>query len=163
MVGSSQEILPSPTSESLESDISDLEPGESSDLVARNFTLCSWHKTGKNVISDTGTEITIVLEKHETVAFVGCCIIDVLKGAVNINGANLSTPMSQEGKTKKNRIFAASIYPLFKIRGLDRKSQIRLVHCTEPSPLAKISPLFAGIWAANPAGSRSFQMVCFYD
>jgi polynucleotide 5'-hydroxyl-kinase GRC3/NOL9 len=151
----------SPLADASGSDCAVSEVEETGPIVTKNFRLCTWQNNGDNVLQDTEGSLTIVLEKHATVAFIGCCDVKVLKGAVNINGANLAAASRQEKKTKSQRVFASSFYPIMKMRGLDRTNHLQLLHCQEPTPFEKLSPLFKDIWAARShfGRERSFHVV----
>lgn len=125
--------------------------------VQRNLKLCNWRNEPQNILSDTDAELTINLNKHATITLVGCFDLVVLRGAVNINGANIGT-VSRDGQ--KNQVHRASVpvtHPISKIRGLDGTNHIRFKTCKIPAPLAHISPVFDGIW--NDVNDRSFRIV----
>jgi len=151
---------PSPLTESSASEAVYSEP-EDIPPIAQNFKLCTWRSSqGSTILSDSATELTLAIEKHTTVSFVGCFDVHVVRGAVNIHGANIGTPRRNETK-KSHRVFVPSTHPITKIRGLDRLSHIRISSCEEPTPFADISPLFANIWSGNEDSSdgRSFTLV----
>ncbi|CAG5148499.1 uncharacterized protein ALTATR162_LOCUS2208 [Alternaria atra] len=129
--------------------------------VQRNLKLCNWRNEPQNILSDTDAELTINLNKHATITLVGCFDLVVLRGAVNINGANIGT-VSRDGQ--KNQVHRASVpvtHPISKIRGLDGTNHIRFKTCKIPAPLAHISPVFDGIW--NDVNDRSFRIVTNSD
>ncbi|KAJ4291163.1 Polynucleotide 5'-hydroxyl-kinase grc3 [Kalmusia sp. IMI 367209] len=158
-----QETPPSPLVQSSVSETADPET-EDDLLIPQNRKLSTWSSYGSNVLSDTANELSIVLEKHSTVSFVGCFDVKVLKGAVNINGANLAAAPRQE-KARSHRVFAPTTHPITKIRGLDRTNQVQFLSCREPTPFAEINPLFSDIWSGNGevGKGRSFAKVTDSD
>ena len=155
------DVPQSPLVDAAESDFGESEPEETTPPVDRNFNLCTWRKNAETTLSDTDEELTIILEKHATVAFVGSYEVKVLRGAINVNGANIGAVLRGEETLLEQRVFVPSTHPITKIRGLDRTNHVQFLHCQEPTPLATMSPLFAGIWSASSeAGKeRSFQLV----
>ncbi|KAF1966763.1 hypothetical protein BU23DRAFT_517392, partial [Bimuria novae-zelandiae CBS 107.79] len=134
--------------------------------VHQNFKLSTWRKHQSNVLSDTSKELSIVLDKNATASFVGCFDVKVLKGAVNINGANLgATTRGSKEEGKSHRVFVPSTHPITKIRGLDRTNHIQLRSCREPVPFADLSPLFSDIWSgsAERDKGRTFAYVTESD
>lgn len=129
--------------------------------VPKNFRLCTWRDIGNNVLSDTEEQLTVSLEKHSTISFLGCFNVVVLKGAININGANLGVVRRQGGKARAHCVFVPATHPITKVRGLDNMNQVQFSNCNEPTPFASISPLFADIWNGDSGkGKRSFSLVC---
>jgi polynucleotide 5'-hydroxyl-kinase GRC3/NOL9 len=125
--------------------------------VQRNLKLCNWRNEAQNILSDTDTELTINLNKHATITLIGCFDLTVLRGAININGANIGTVSRDGQKNQVHRVCAPATHPIFKIRGLDGTNHIRFKTCKTPAMLANISPLFEGIW--NDSNDRSFRVV----
>lgn len=128
-------------------------------LVHQNFKLCTWRKIPENIVSDTSAELTIVVEKHQTVSFVGVFDLQVLKGAVNVNGANIAAVPRPGDKARSFRVYVPSTHPVTKIRGLDRTSQIQISSCEEPTVFEAIGPAFGKIWATRRDKGRSFDYV----
>jgi polynucleotide 5'-hydroxyl-kinase GRC3/NOL9 len=130
-------------------------------IVRHNVKLCNWRNESQNILSDTETELTVKLAKHTTIALIGCFRFKVVRGAVNINGANIG-PLSRNGK--KDQVYtsyAPATHPISKIRGLDDSNHVQFISCDEPRPFASTSPLFADIWNARIGSgtSRSFSVV----
>ncbi|KAF1956530.1 hypothetical protein CC80DRAFT_472017 [Byssothecium circinans] len=132
-------------------------------LIPKNLKLCTWRNISANILSNTPDEFAIILEKHQTVSFIGCLNVQVLKGAVNINGANIGAVPKRGGGERSWRVYVPSTHPITKIRGLDRVNHVSFVSCKEPVPLQGISPLFAGIWAAKKDMGRSFDFISESD
>lgn len=154
----------SPLIDSSASEAAESEPGEVA-IVHQNYKLSTWQKNRGTVLSDTSEELTIVLDKHATASFVGCFDIKVLKGAVNISGANLgATSGANQEEESSHRVFVPSTHPITKIRGLDRTSNVQLRSCREPLPFADMSPLYSDIWGggAERDNGRSFTLVSDY-
>ncbi|KAF2641354.1 hypothetical protein P280DRAFT_468985 [Massarina eburnea CBS 473.64] len=128
-------------------------------LIPKNLKLCTWRKISANILSDTSEELTIVLEKHQTVSFIGCFNVNVLKGAININGANIGAAPKNSEQKKSWRVYAPSTHPITKVRGLDRVNHVQFVSCKEPAPLQEVNPLFAGIWATRKEQGRNFDFI----
>lgn len=145
------------TSDFSESEIEEEEPPVPH--VHQNFKLCTWRKISENVLSDTASELTVVLEKHQTISFVGCFDLKVLKGAVNINGANIGAVPRSGDTAKCFRVYVPSTHPITKIRGLDRTSHVRISSCEDAALFESMGPLFSGIWAARKDKGRSFDFV----
>jgi polynucleotide 5'-hydroxyl-kinase GRC3/NOL9 len=148
-----------PESEELDDDESEVE--EEDAPIKRNFRLCNWRNETQNILSDTDSELTINLTKHTTVALVGYFEFKILRGAVNINGANIGT-VGRDGQ--KNRVYRACMpatHPISKIRGLDGTNHVLFKSCKAPTPLAHINPLFENLWNARSEGekNRSFCVV----
>jgi hypothetical protein len=88
--------------------------------------------------------------------------VKVLKGAVNINGANFGA-VPRHGEEKKSwRVYVPSTHPITKVRGLDRVNHVQFLSCDEPVGLQGISPDFTGIWATKKELGRSFDFVSQY-
>ena len=159
-----QEPPKSPLIDSSASEAAESEAGDVA-LIQQNYKLSTWQKNRGTVLSDTNEELTIVLEKHATATFVGCFDVKVLRGAVNISGANLgaTSGVSQE-EGSSYRVFVPSTHPVTKIRGLDRTSNVQLRSCRDAIPFADISPLFSDIWGgdAESDNGRSFSWVRYY-
>ncbi|KAF2121778.1 hypothetical protein BDV96DRAFT_639865 [Lophiotrema nucula] len=155
------EASPGPLSVVPESDAEEIPFGDHVQEAQRNPQLCNWRNEQKNVISESEDQLTIALSKNSTVSFIGCYRLTVLKGAVNVNGANLASS-SKTGQTATSYlVYAASPCPIPSIRGLDHENQIQVSTCREPTQLADICPLFADIWsgATTATESTSFKLV----
>jgi polynucleotide 5'-hydroxyl-kinase GRC3/NOL9 len=127
-------------------------------VVRQNEKLCNWRNEEQNIVSDTESELTVKLAKHTTIALVGCFHFKVVRGAVNINGANIGA-LSRDGqKDQVYTSYAPATHPVSKFRGLDSSNHVQFISCREPRPLASTSPLHANIWNA-PESSRSFRVV----
>ncbi|KAF2846003.1 hypothetical protein T440DRAFT_558469 [Plenodomus tracheiphilus IPT5] len=112
----------------------------------RNLRLCNWRNDSSDILTDTGPEISINLNKHATIALVGCFDLKVLRGAVHINGANIGTVDRTGQKGTLHRVYASATHPIPKIRGLDATNHVQFVSCKEPTLLGTISPFFDDIW-----------------
>jgi polynucleotide 5'-hydroxyl-kinase GRC3/NOL9 len=157
------EIPPSPSAES--SDGSAAQPDEELLPVRTSQQLCTWRYNYNNVRSDSDEQLTISLGKSQTVALVGCYDLVVLKGAVNINGANFGAGPGSANSSPRYRVYAPSTHPIPLIRGLDSENEIQFLNCKEPTPFANLSPLFAIIWQARPkeGNAKSFTVVTESD
>lgn len=156
-----QEPSSSPLPNLTDSEYAESETEEATPCISKNFQLCTWRDNGDNVLSDTNEELTILLEKNSTVSFIGFFDVKILRGAVNINGANIGAISRKGEKSRCHRVSAPSTHPITRIRGLDHTNHVQIIHCEEPAPFSKISPLFADIWATGlKAEDRSFSLVC---
>ena len=127
----------------------------------RTFKLCDWRNDAEHVLSETDLELVINLPKHSTIALVGCFDFTVIKGAVNINGANIG-PLNSDGKQNQMyRAFVPTTHPILKLRGLDATNHVKFMTCEVPVPLASINPFFNDIWLvhSNQSHRRSFSIV----
>jgi polynucleotide 5'-hydroxyl-kinase GRC3/NOL9 len=125
-------------------------------VLRQNVKLCTWRNDAQNIMSDTEKELTVKLNKHTTIALIGCFRFKVLRGAVNVNGANIGA-MSRDGQ--QDQVYTAYVpatHPIAKFRGLDGMNHVQFLHCADTSQLASAGPLFEDIWHA---GSRSFSVV----
>jgi len=130
--------------------------------IAQNLQICNWQNRGDNVLSDTNQELTVMLSHGEEFALVGVFDFVVLKGAININGANFSANNHLGQGPAAQRAFMPSTHPISIVRALDDANQVRFMHCNDqPTPFAHISPLFADIWIQHAGGlpCRSFSLV----
>jgi polynucleotide 5'-hydroxyl-kinase GRC3/NOL9 len=156
-----QEPPPSPLADSTASEAAESEPEDIS-LIPQNFKLSTWRRIQTNILSDSPSELTIVLDKNTTASFVGCFDVRVLKGAVNINGANIgAAAKGSKESASTHRVYVPSTHPITKIRGLDRTNHVELRSCQEPTPFADMNPLFDNIWGAGATNdnNRSFTWV----
>jgi polynucleotide 5'-hydroxyl-kinase GRC3/NOL9 len=165
------EPVPAPESSSTlpESPVPELEESEQENDVPvkqLNLKLNNWRNEPQNVLSDTATELTVKLPKHSTIAMIGCFHLKVLRGAININGANIGA-MSRDGQQDQYyTAYVPATHPILKIRGLDGTNHVQFINCKEASPLSYNSPLFADIWNVRTEieSNRSFSVVrqrCF--
>lgn len=129
--------------------------------IKHSVKLCNWRHDPSDILSDTNTELTINLNKHTTVAVLGCFRLKILKGAVHINGANIGTISPGGQKDKVYYVYVPATHPILKIRGLDGTNHVQLLTCDTPTPLADVSPLFSSIWMTNAVHmlQRSFIIV----
>ncbi|KAI4697724.1 uncharacterized protein J4E84_000857 [Alternaria hordeiaustralica] len=158
------EQIPVPTSPLLDAAKSEHEGSDEEEThapVHRNVKLCNWRNEPQNILSDTDTEITINLNKHATITLIGTFDLTVLRGAVNINGANIGTVSRDGQKNQVHRACVPATHPMSKIRGLDGTNHIRFKTCKISAPLANVSPLFDGIWSDST--DRSFRVVTNSD
>ncbi|EDU45806.1 conserved hypothetical protein [Pyrenophora tritici-repentis Pt-1C-BFP] len=155
----------SPLLQSKDSDVEEVESEEEVALVQHNVKLCNWRSEPQNILSETDTELKISLSKHTTIALIGCFDFTVLRGAVNINGANIGTVSRDGQKNRVHRAYVPATHPILKIRGLDGTNHIQIKTCKEPAPLASISPLFKGLWNEDRryGKKRSFRIVTHSD
>ncbi|KAF2263524.1 hypothetical protein CC78DRAFT_544912 [Lojkania enalia] len=158
-VDGAQNEAPSSYSEATASDYEE-ESDEDVTEVFTNFQLCNWRYENTNVISESGDELTISLNKNKTASFVGCYDFVVLKGAINVNGANIARNPGKSETPNVHRAYAPSTHPIMTIRGLDHENWIHLLSCKEPVPFVNISPLFTNIWASN-SGANSAKSFSF--
>jgi polynucleotide 5'-hydroxyl-kinase GRC3/NOL9 len=136
----------------------ELESDEEPPVVRQNEKLCNWRNEAQNIVSETESELTVKLTKHTTIALVGCFHFKVVRGAVNINGANIGA-LSRDGqKDQVYTSYAPATHPVSKIRGLDGSNHVQFISCSEPRPLASTTSLFADVWNV-PRSSRSFSVV----
>ncbi|XP_014561765.1 hypothetical protein COCVIDRAFT_85848 [Bipolaris victoriae FI3] len=151
----------SPLLEAQEPEHQDSDTDEENVPVQRNLKLCNWRNDPQNIISETDTELTINLNKHATIALVGCFEFTVLRGAIHINGANIGTVGRDGQKNKVYRAFVPATSPIFKIRGLDGTNHVMFQSCSVPAPLSVINPLFDDIWCTDSQtqGRKTFNVV----
>ncbi|KAF1843805.1 uncharacterized protein K460DRAFT_357487 [Cucurbitaria berberidis CBS 394.84] len=138
------------------------EEEETHAIIKRNFKLCNWRNESQNILSDTESELTINLNKHTTIALIGCFEFKVIRGAININGANIGALSRDAQKGVVHRAFVPSTHPILKIRGLDGTNHVQFMSCKEAVPIAENSPLFANIWNAEFV-TRSFSIITESD
>jgi polynucleotide 5'-hydroxyl-kinase GRC3/NOL9 len=158
------EPVPEPVATLPQSPVLEPEEPESDEeplVVRQNEKLCNWRNEAQNIVSDTESELTVKLTKHTTIALVGCFHFKVVRGAININGANIGA-LSRDGQ--KDQIYtsyAPATHPVAKIRGLDGSNHVQFTSCTGTRPFASTSPLFADIWnvPTGAGSSRSFSVV----
>ena len=120
----------------------------------RSSRLCNWQNNPKDIFTEDGSELSISLDKNTTIALVGHFDFKVLRGAVNINGANIGAVTREGHKTETYRAYVPATHPIYKIRGLDVKNRVHFASCIEPAPLAKLSPLYEDIWNTGSRGER---------
>lgn len=159
----SLDALSSPVSDPAPSEVSEDEAQEERFPVTqqRNVQLCTW-RYGKDYVSEeSASEITVSLRKGVTITLIGIFDFVVLKGAVNINGANMEAKARVEKKPIVRRAYVPSTNPVSIIRGLDGTNEVRFMDCGDAMPLDRLSPLFVDVWnaKAGKSGSRSFALV----
>jgi polynucleotide 5'-hydroxyl-kinase GRC3/NOL9 len=94
------------------------------------------------------------LDKNTTIALVGHFDLKVSRGAININGANIGAVTRDGKKGQTYRAYVPATHPIFKIRGLDAKNYVQISSCKEPTPFAKLNPLYEDIWNTGSQGER---------
>ncbi|KAH7095212.1 hypothetical protein FB567DRAFT_22933 [Paraphoma chrysanthemicola] len=130
-------------------------------IVQRNLKLCSWRNEPQNILSANESSLIVKLSKHTTISLVGTFRFKVLKGAININGANIGV-LSRNGT--KDLAYASCVpttHPISKIRALDTVSHVEFTNWNGPTTLACLSPLYVDIWnVPGPTGfARSFTVM----
>jgi polynucleotide 5'-hydroxyl-kinase GRC3/NOL9 len=127
-----------------------------------NVQMCNWRYGVGNVAEDTYRGLTVSLQAGEDIALIGVFDFIVLKGAININGANFAATQPLPQNTLPRRVYVPCTHPISVIKALDDSNMIQFLHCEDtPKSFASISPLLAGIWNERPSGltSRSFALV----
>lgn len=144
----------SPPAEALVSEYegSDAEPEPP--VSRRNLKLCNWQNNPRDIFTENEEELSINLDKNTTIALVGHFDFRVSRGAININGANIGAVTKDGQKAKVYRAYVPATQPIFKIRGLDGKNHVQFTSCREPTPFAKLSPLYEDIWNTGSRGER---------
>jgi polynucleotide 5'-hydroxyl-kinase GRC3/NOL9 len=166
---SPSEVLPSvPTSEQQQllldpaaAEERDEDGEEEASITKQNLKLCTWQNKPQHILSDTEHEITVKLSKHTTIALIGCFRFIVLRGAININGANIGASSRENHEDRVHTAYVPATHPISKIRGLDGVNHVQFIDCPEPRPLADTGTLFANIWNMQDPHlrSRSFSIV----
>lgn len=128
----------------------------------RNVQLCTWRYGKDYVCSESDEQLTVSLSKNTTITLIGCFDFTVLKGAININGANFGAKSCRNQGVSTRRAFVPSTHPISTIRGLDSENEVQFVNCDEP-PFAGLNPLFSNIWNAKSGKGRprSFSLVSY--
>lgn len=154
-----QEAPHSLSSDGVDSEYPEQEPGQEEQETLRNVQLCTWRYGPNYVSSESDEQLTISLEKNTTVALIGHFDFFVLKGAININGANFGVKALNGYSI--HQACVPSTHPISNIRGLDSRNEVRFSDCSSPSPFTNISPLFADIWTADSGSlkTKSFALV----
>jgi polynucleotide 5'-hydroxyl-kinase GRC3/NOL9 len=134
---------------------------DESSLTKQNLKLCTWQNKSQHILSDTEHEITVKLSKHTTIALIGCFRFIVLRGAININGANIGASSREGHEDRVHTAYVPATHPISKIRGLDGVNHVQFIDCPESRPLADTGTLFADIWNVQEPHphSRSFSIV----
>ena len=151
------EPLDAPSSPPAEQLVSEYEESEAEPEPAstrRSSRLCNWQNNPKDIFTEDESELSISLDKNTTIALLGHFDLKVLRGAVNINGANIGAVTREGHKSETYRAFVPATHPIFKIRGLDVKNRVQFTSCREPAPLAKLNPLYEDIWNTDSKGER---------
>jgi len=156
------DVPESPLLQSRDSENEEVEIEEEVATVQHNLKLCNWRSEPQNILSETDDELRINLSKHTTIALIGCFDFTVLRGAININGANIGTVGRDGQKNRVHRAFVPATHAIFKIRGLDSTNHISIKTCKPPASLASINPAFHGLWNEDTRDgrNRSFRVVC---
>ncbi|KAF2025035.1 hypothetical protein EK21DRAFT_93568 [Setomelanomma holmii] len=141
----------------LDASVSDDEPL----AVQRNIKLCTWRNDPQNVLSDDESGLKVNLSKHTTISLIGSFQFKVLRGAINVNGANIGV-LSRRGR--QDEVYTACVpatHPITKLRGLDGVNHVHIMDWDRPVALARFSPLFADIWnvPAETGFERSFTVI----
>jgi len=131
-------------------------------IIKQNLRLCSWRNESQNIVSDTDSELTVRLSKHTTITLIGCFRLKVLRGAVNVNGANIDILSRNGQKDQQYTMYAPATHLISKIRGLDGANQVQFSNCEEPAPDTRSNPMFSDIWnvPTEKTKNRSFSVVC---
>ncbi|KAF2466667.1 uncharacterized protein BDR25DRAFT_345282 [Lindgomyces ingoldianus] len=131
------------------------------DAPTTNRQLSTWRYSKETVLSESEAQVTVILEKASTISLIGCFYLMVLKGAINVNGANVSANPRKREKGTSYHVFVPSTHPITAIRGLDRCNEIQFQHCPATAPFSSICPLFSNIWNASSKGpvDRSFTLI----
>jgi polynucleotide 5'-hydroxyl-kinase GRC3/NOL9 len=158
------EPLPAPSSPPPENLVSEYEDSDAEPepvVIKRNLKLCNWRNDPKDILSDTDSELTINLEKHTTIALIGYFTFKVLRGAININGANVGAVTHEGQKAVTHHAAVPATHAISKIRGLDGRNQVQFMSCREPAPFSNLNPLFTDIWNAKTRNQkpRTFSVV----
>lgn len=157
--------LPAPSSPPAEQLVSEYEESEDEPEAAvtkRNLKLCNWQNNPKDIFVENESELSINLDKNTTISLVGHFDFTVSRGAVNINGANIGAVTRDGQKAQTYRAHVPATQPIFKIRGLDVKNHVLFSSCKEPTPFAKLNPLYEDLWNTGSKGERrrTFGIVC---
>lgn len=123
-------------------------------MTKRNVKLCNWQNSPRDIFTENESELSINLDKNTTIALVGHFDFRVSRGAININGANIGAVTRDGQKAKTYRAYVPATQPIFKIRGLDGKNHVQFTSCKEPTPFAKLNPLWEDIWNSGSRGER---------
>lgn len=130
-------------------------------MVKQNVQLCTWSHRENDILDESNDQMTVSLNKNTTITLIGCFELVVLKGAINVNGANYAANRRRKESGIRHRVFVPSTHPISSIKGLDSTNEIQFWSCEKPAPFANLSPLFENIWNArlkkDPA--RSFSLV----
>ncbi|KAF2278541.1 uncharacterized protein EI97DRAFT_465822 [Westerdykella ornata] len=130
-----------------------------------NVQLCTWRYGPDYVSSESEEQVTICLKKGATITLIGCFDFTVLRGAININGANFGAVLRRGEQPKTSRAYVLSTHPISVIKGLDSENEIQFLSCPETTPLGSLNPLFRNIWNAKPLTGRakSFSLITESD
>ncbi|KAF1922637.1 uncharacterized protein M421DRAFT_426706 [Didymella exigua CBS 183.55] len=153
----SLEPLAAPSSPPVEALLSEHEESEAESepvFKRRSLKLCNWQNNPKDIFAENEFELSVNLDKNTTFALVGHFDFKVSRGAINVNGANIGAVMRDGQKGQTYRAYVPATHPIFKIRGLDAKNYVQFSSCKEPTPFAKLSPLYEDIWNIGSQGER---------
>jgi polynucleotide 5'-hydroxyl-kinase GRC3/NOL9 len=151
--------LPDSADTLLQSPVVEPEDAEQHDepmVLRQNVKLCTWRNEAQNILSDTDKELAVKLNKHTTIALIGCFRFKVLRGAINVNGANIGAVSRDAQQNQVYTAYVPATHPISKFRGLDSINHVQFLHCADSNQLASTGPLFEDIWNAS---SRSFSVV----
>ncbi|KAJ4990792.1 hypothetical protein SVAN01_03801 [Stagonosporopsis vannaccii] len=151
------EPLPAPSSPPAEDLVSEYDESEAEPepaVTKRNLKLCNWQHNPRDVFAENESELSINLDKNTTIALVGHFDFRVSRGAVNVNGANIGAVTRDGQKAKTYRAYVPATQPIFKIRGLDSKNHVQFTSCKEPTPFARLNPLYEDMWNTGSRGER---------
>lgn len=140
--------------------------GKQDDPSARRcLRLCSWRNDPSHILADTESELCIHLDKHTTIALIGCFQFKVLRGAIHINGANIGAVDRAGQKHTLHCVYASATHPVLKIRGLNATNHVQFFSCKEPAFLTSVSPLFEDLWRTRSIHKpdRSFTVVSHHS
>lgn len=127
-------------------------------IFKRKFKFCTWRNHSQDILSDTDAELTVNLIKHTTISLIGSFKFKVLRGAVNINGANIAAVSRAGQENGFHHAFVPATHPILKIRGLDGTNHVQFMSCKDTASFARDSPPFVDISNATHA-TRSFRIV----
>ncbi|KAF2000441.1 hypothetical protein P154DRAFT_576118 [Amniculicola lignicola CBS 123094] len=150
---SAKELSPSPSLEPSPSDVEPEDSGENSHEDRQNVQLCTWRYEKRNIVADNSQHLIITLDKNKTIAFVGSYAFVVLKGAINISGANVVANPRLKERAQWHHVCAPSTHPIPIVRGLDDSNEIKFRSSDLQTPLSN-NPLFADIWRPERTGFR---------
>lgn len=125
---------------------------------SRKIKFCNWQNSSEDILSDSTSELTINLKKHDTIALLGCFKFRVLRGAVNINGANITATDNDAYEKDFHFVLIPTTHSIPKFRGLDSTNHIQFLTCIDWEILISNSPYFPGL-ENNTCMTRSFKVV----
>ncbi|KAH6637711.1 hypothetical protein C7974DRAFT_450712 [Boeremia exigua] len=126
---------------------------DSSPPPARATKLSTWTHAPSAIHAETAAELTITLAKNSTIALLGTFDLHVLRGAINIDGANLGAVTRDGERAGPWRVSVPATHPVLKIRGLDGENRVRFVGC-EDAGMGRLGSVWEGLWNEGVAGER---------